>query len=335
MHAKYLKSGFLAVGFLAACLLAGAVPVAAAAAGGEGDRPVPPNQGFLFDKDAYAIPVSQGETFGSQAFSKLSLRLYGGYGRISAGDINDGSDGYYELIKLYESLGIGTTTGGYNPVHGGYGFGGDIIYQLSPKIGLGVGVGYLRHSANSLMTWTGEGDITLTATPTISAIPVRLAVFVSQPIGNKLDLTADAGATFFAGLKFDGTQRIETDIDDWMEMSVSGSRSSLSANLGFQGSLGLEYKLSPKMGFFVEAVGRYAKLKNFASVTARSEDSGSAVETTVGKLYLAEYSFDEGAYSIFTVEETPPVDDPPDVTFREPKIDLSGFSLQAGFRIRL
>jgi hypothetical protein len=335
MHAKFPKSGFLAVGFLAACLLAGAVPVAAAAAGGEGDRPVPPNHGFLFDKDAYAIPGSQVETFGSQPISKLSLRLYGGYGRISAGDINEGSDGYFELIKLYESMGTGTTTGDYNPVHGGYGFGGDLIYQLSPKIGLGVGVGYLRHSADSLMTWTGEGDITLTATPTVSAIPVRLALFVSQPIGNKLDLTADAGATFFAGLKFDATQRIDIDVEDWMEMSVSGSRSSLSANLGFQGSLGLEYKFSPKMGFFVEAMGRYAKLKNFASVTARNEDSDSAPETTVGKLYIADYTFTDGSYSLFTVEETPPVDDPPNVAFREPKIDLSGFSLQAGIRIRL
>jgi hypothetical protein len=37
--------------------------------------------------------------------------------------------------------------------------------------------------------------------------------------------------------------------------------------------------------------------------------------------------------SMFTVEETPPVDDV-DTTFREPKFDLSGFSLQAGFRIR-
>ncbi len=335
MHAKFSKSGFLAIGFLAACLLAGAAPVAAAAAGAEGDRPVPPDHGFLFDKDAYAIPGSQLEAAGSQAFSKLSLRLYGGYGRISAGDINDGSDGYFELIKLYESMGIGTTVGDYKPVHGGIGFGGDFIYQLSPKIGLGVGVGYLRHSADSLMTWTGEGEITLTAAPTISAIPVRLALFVSQPIGDKLDLTADAGATFFAGLKLDATQRIEFDAGDWMEMSVNGSRSSLSANLGFQGSLGLEYKFSPKMGFFVEAVGRYAKLKNFESVTARNEDSGGAPETIVGKLYIADYTFVDGSYSLFTIEETPPVDDPPDLTYREPKIDLSGFSLQAGIRIRL
>ena len=111
MHTKFSKCGFLAVGFLTVCLLAGAVPAAAAAAGGEDDRPVPPNPSFLFDKDAYAIPGSQVETVGSQTVSKLSLRLYGGYGRISAGDINDGSDGYFELIALYESLGIGNHHG--------------------------------------------------------------------------------------------------------------------------------------------------------------------------------------------------------------------------------
>jgi len=335
MHAKFPKSGFLAVGFLTVCLLAGAVPVAAAAAGGEGDRPVPPNHSFLFDKDAYAIPVSQGEAVGSQAFSKLSLRLYGGFSRVAAADVNEGSDGYFELLESYEAAGYGTTTGRYSPVHGGYGFGADVVYQLSPALGVGVGFGYMRNAKDSLMTLTGEGEITLTARPTLSAMPVRLGLFLTVPVSGKINLTADAGGTYYAGLKLDARQRIDLDGSDWMEMSLVGRRSNLSANIGFQGGLGLEYLFSPKMGFFVEAVGRYAKLKNFASVTARSQDSGIDPETTVGKLYIAEYTYSKGSYSLFTIEETPPVDDPPNVTYREPKIDLSGFSLQAGIRIRL
>ena len=139
MRAKFPKSGLLAISLLAVCLLAGAVPVAAAAAGGEGDRPVPPNPGYLFDKDAYAIPGSQVEAGGSQAFSKLSLRLYGGFSHVAAADVNEGSDGYFELLESYEAGGYGTTAGRYNPVHGGYDFGADIIYQLSPALGVGIG----------------------------------------------------------------------------------------------------------------------------------------------------------------------------------------------------
>jgi hypothetical protein len=35
---------------------------------------------------------------------------------------------------------------------------------------------------------------------------------------------------------------------NWQVISYSASRSGLSANLGFQGRLGLEFKISPKMG---------------------------------------------------------------------------------------
>jgi hypothetical protein len=108
----------------------------------------------------------------------------------------------------------------------------------------------------------------------------------------------------------------------------------LSDNLGFQGSLGFEYKVSSKMGLFFEAVGRYASFKNFDTATATSQSSGGDPPPDVGKIYLATYTYPDGTYSAFVISEAVPLPDP-DVTYREPKIDLSGFSLQAGIRIRL
>jgi len=283
---------------------------------------------------AGGVPDKEGAEDDKDKFSRLSFKLYGGFSRIAAGDLNDGSDGFFELLEVYDALGLGTAEGGYAPVHGGYNFGGDIIFQLSPAIGIGLGFGYMRSSEDSEMTLTdGTDTITLTGTPTISAMPVRLGVFLTFPVSGKINLTADAGATYYAGLKFDAMQRLEFTATDWFQMSVSASRSSFD-NLGFQGSLGFEYKISEDLGFFVEAVGRYAKFKNFELVTGLNESSGGTPETTEGKLYIATYTFPDGTYSLFTIEETPPVDDPPDVTFREPKIDLSGFSIQTGIRIR-
>ena len=265
--------------------------------------------------------------------SRFMVRLYGGYGRIAAGDLNEGLDGYYELIELYAAEGIGTVTGGYSPLKAGYNFGADFIYQISPKIGVGLGVGYMRNSMSSLATWTGEGNIDLPGTAALSAVPIRLGLFVTLPLGQKLNLTADAGAAYYAALKFDATQRIEFDEADWQEMSLSASRSSFD-NVGFQGSLGLEYMVTSKMGLFVEALGRYASFKNFETATGSNRNSGGFSETTEGKIYLMTYAFDDFVWSLFTLEETPPVSTPPSKIYTEPKIDLSGFSLQAGFRIR-
>jgi len=90
--------------------------------------------------------------------------------------------------------------------------------------------------------------------------------------------------------------------------------------------------LSPKLGFFFEAVGRYAKFGNFEVVTGTMAGSGGSPESTEGKLYI--YSDDIGTTEIsgFTIVET---GDPVDPELYEPKIDLSGFSLQIGIRSRL
>lgn len=216
-----------------------------------------PGLNFLFDKDAYAVPGPQAETGMSmtQKSSRLAVKLYGGFSRVAAGDVNAGSDGYFELLALYGGLGLGTAEGGYSPVHWGYNFGADVIYQITPRFGVGVGAGYMRNSEGSLMTLVTEtSTITLSGTPTLSAVPIRLGVFLTIPVAGKIDLTADAGATYYAGLKFDATQRLEFAADNWEVMSARASRSSVSDNLGFQGSLGFEYKISPRMGFFVEAV---------------------------------------------------------------------------------
>lgn len=316
----------------AICVLAWPSVMAAAVPGTAGDQTAPQRLDFLFDKDAYGIPAAQPGATESQKLSRLSIRLYGGFSRVAAGDVNTGADGYFELFETYAALGMGTTTGGYRPVHAGYNFGADVIYQLSPGIGVGLGVGYLRSSSGSAMTFAGEGQaFALSGRPTLSAVPIRLGVFLTFPVAAKISLTADAGAAYYAGLKLDATQRLELDATNWLMMSLSGSRS---GDIGFQGSFGFEYRLSRGLGLFAEALGRYARFKNFESVTSRSEVSGGGSETISGKLYILTETFPEGTFSVFTVEETPPVDNPPAETFREPKIDLSGFSLQAGIRIR-
>jgi hypothetical protein len=326
-------SSFLFVPFALACLLF--LPAAAAAATPDPDqdqKAAATGLEFRFEHSAYGVPALQTEAIESESLSKLSIRLYGAYSYIGAADVNEGSDGLFELFALYEALGFGTTEGGYNPVHGGYNFGGDLIYQISPRIGIGIGAGYMKYSRSSLMSVTADTlSLTLSGTPMLSAVPIRLGVFLNFPVAPRLDMIVNAGGAYYAGLKFEAGERIEAD-GDWQAMSLTGSRSSL-ANLGVQGGIGFEYRISPKIGFFVEAEGRYARFKNFDSVTSAYESSDGASGSETGKLYIDTYSYPDGTYSEFYVNTTPPVDTEYE-TFREPKFDLSGFSLQAGFRFR-
>lgn len=265
------------------------------------------------------------------AFSKLSLKLYGGYSHILAGDVNEGSDFYFEVLEAYAAEGMGTTTGTYKPLHGGYNFGADLIYQISPALGIGLGVGYMRNSSESVGTWAYEtNEYTLSAAPTLTAMPIRLGLFLTVPIGPKLDLIANAGAAYYMGLKFEGTQYEEDAAGYWKIMIIEASERS-GADIGFHGSLGFEYKLSPKLGFLVEAVGRYAKFKNFETVTAGVENSDGVSDVDDGRLlYIADFDFGDYEISGFSPMDT----EPSEPGYREPKFDLGGFSLQAGFRIR-
>jgi len=264
-------------------------------------------------------------------FSKLSLKLYGGYSHMLAGDVNEGSDFYFEVIEAYAAEGTGTVTGRYKPLHGGYNFGADLIYQISPALGIGLGIGYMRGSSESVGTWTiGTDEYILSAAPMLQAMPIRLGLFLAVPVGPKLDLIANAGAAYYMGLKFEGSQYQEDETGDWMRMTIEGSERS-GADIGFHGSLGFEYKFSPKIGFFVEAVGRYAKFKNFETVTGTVESSDGFSDSEDGLLlYIEDYDFDDYEVSGFYISDTEPIGP----EYRTPKIDLSGFSLQAGFRIR-
>ncbi len=328
---RTLKCG-LVIGFLAVGLLAAAAAYAA-------EGPEKPKIDFIYPKDFEGISLAiQDAPPPAAKASKLSVKLYGGYSHVLAGDLNDGSDFYFELLELFEDEGSGTFTGSYKPLHGGYNFGGDIIYQLSPKLGLGLGVGYMKNSSSSQGTFIpldsgGEPgpEWTLESTAALTAMPVRLSLFFTTPLSNKLNLTADAGADYYAQVEFELMQRLEFAGDGgWKEVTIEGSQRS-GADIGFHGSLGIEYMLSPKLGFFIEAVGRYAKLKNFELVTETGEFSFADPFEIEGKLYLHTDTVDTTEITAFTVVET---GNPVNPEYWEPKIDLSGFSLQAGIKIR-
>ena len=270
---------------------------------------------------------------------KFDLRIHGGFSRLAAGDVNTGSGGMYAFYALFAEYGDYAIAGGYEPVHGGFDAGVDLVFRLSPRVGVGIGVGFLRSAGTAGMTLTppDSGDLVFNGGTALSAVPVRLGLYYSLPLGKRLSLTANAGGAFYALLRFKDRFHVEQGAI-FSTQEITATRMSLSKNLGFQGGLGFEYELTPKLGIFVEAQGRYARFTNFGSVRLDLASAEGGSDTQEGKIYLRTETLLADppiVWNAFVVDDTPPTPDPPDLVIREPKFDLSGFCLQAGIRIRL
>jgi hypothetical protein len=261
---------------------------------------------------------------------KIDLRLHGGLGYVSASDVNAGSAGIFDYV-LYNAAQSGVAfQGGYDPLHRSYDFGGDIVFMFSPRFGIGVGAGLLRSSRESEITGTIEDvDQYLRGGPSLKAVPIRLGVLLALPVGRKTNLIASAGAAYYSSLEFTYHIRLG-DSEGWLDEMIVGRRSSLAGNLGFQGGLGFEFAVSPRLGVFCELIGRYASFKNFDAVTASIEWSDGETDSVAGKLYLVSEQLGDSATIAFQVG-----DGVPQGVSREPKFDLSGLSLQAGIRFRI
>ena len=270
---------------------------------------------------------------------KIDLRIHGGASYLKAADVNTGSFGYYEFYRtLHELAPEYAFEGVHSPLHFGHDVGFDLVFLLGPRLGIGVGAGRLRSAGKADWTFNwGTAEEAFVERPALSAWPIRLGLYYSLPLPGRLSLTANVGAAFYAGLSF--RDRYEYDQGVFIvEQTISASSWSLSDKLGFQGGLGIDYRIGSRLGLFIEAQGRYARFKNFGQVTVDVASGEGGSQTRQGKIYLITHTFIPDPLVIinaFQVEDTPPAPDPPDHLVREPKFDLSGFCLQAGIRIRL
>jgi hypothetical protein len=256
----------------------------------------------------------------------FSLKLYGGLNYLMGGDLNEGlksMNDYYARYFWYYGL---TKSGGdYKPVHLGLDGGGDIIIHITPALGIGLGAGYLQAKTESTVTFTPVAAAIKT-TPQASALPLRLELYLTLPAGAFANFNIHAGLGYYL-TKMSYNFRTSA-AGGWAQYGIKAEAN----GLGFQGGIGLEFKFSPVLSLFLEAQGRYARIKGFkGSITVTDSLGGHASEN--GKLYyyrLAEVPL--GVFSVILVNDTVPFG--PNISdVREAKIDFSGFSAVAGFII--
>jgi len=279
------------------------------------------------------------------AGGKISLRLWGGWSYLAAGDVNAGTQAFFDWGKTYFApLPGGTIEGGYEPLHGGYEFGGDVIFQLSPKIGVGIGAGYLQMSKDApytpMMTIMVDPfygpEIDFTASTKISAIPIRASLFLSLPVSRKLDVTAHAGISYYLQAEYHADWFVDIPNEIWTGpfSSLTTAAEKKTAAIGLQGGLGVEYRFIRLLSLFLEAQGRYAKFKGFEGTSASVPgDYGGVLPSfsETGKLYYESVPAIPGSPRWIMVQSAPPAG--PGGTPREAAVDFSGVSFMAGIKI--
>jgi hypothetical protein len=244
---------------------------------------------------------------------------------IGGGDLNKGLQGWSDFWDDLYTLGGVTTGGGYQPVHLGMDLNGEILFQITPQMGIGLGAGFISASKASALTLTTPSESEKeTWEPKATVIPITLNFHFSIPAGSSLKFNIHAGIGYYlASVKhtqhvvFFGVQ------DEEYDMSGNG--------FGAHGGFGLEVALSPNVGFTFDILGR------FASVSSLSGDrtvtsSGTSDTESGGKFWYGDFVFSGlGTYPFIAYDTALPatLDNG-----REAKLDLSGFSAVAGFIFR-
>ena len=272
---------------------------------------------------------------GGQGFG-FSFRAHGGISYLAAGDVNTANGGWFEYHKNHADFYDLEMTGGFSPVHMGIDVGAEAIVHLSARIGVLVGLGYLRSSRSATMTMNDPAMpdlVTHTARPMLSAMPIRLGLIITVPLAPKTSLTASAGGAYYAAVKYREIHQTNVASGYWWERTITAEMNRKS-NVGFEVGLGIERQVWRNLFLFVEARGRYARLKNFDLAVMTMDSAAMEPEQVNGKIYLGTFTHDSWAdFFVDSIVPSPP--DPEYSEYREARFDFSGICLQTGFRIRL
>ena len=268
------------------------------------------------------------------ADGKISLRLQGGWTYILGGDANHGTKAFFD----YHSTGWDRQMGRYRAVHNGYEFGGDIIFELSPRLGIGIGGGYLEISRYSQIGFQlavpSLNSASASAWPRLSAIPIRAGVYLTVPWKKKFNFLVNAGLSYFLRSRYsDESEAVYFTGGTISTYILTTTRAEYKrASIGFQGGISLEYEIGRNFFPYLEARVRYARFRGWKG-TSVLESDWEIPFSEQGILYYEVVPTLTNTPRLLMVQSDPP--DGPDGEPRQAVIDFSGISLQFGIRIRL
>ena len=260
---------------------------------------------------------------------RISLKITGGLSYGLFGDVNAATRGIFNLYKDdIVALG-GSYIERLKPVHFGPAYSVDLIYNLDAEFSIALGTGAFRAKNTSGLTLVPLDALETSGSVfhEVMAIPVRLSLIDTRRINDRVSACFEAGAdAYFAKFR---------EIFMPPDGAIGDQQKANGIGWGLHYAVGLEVKLAPHFAFVVEGRGQYAQIRRLHG-TIDSLDTSAPLQES-GALY----DFDlmggpDGLtpYPMILVQETVPSGDLFS-NVRRARVNFSGFSLQAGFKIHL
>lgn len=257
----------------------------------------------------------------SPSSRRFGFRLESGLLYFSGDDVNAGTTGLANFYRDKSGIKPAETV---TQIHLGPLFGGQISYDLTPQVRVGLGLDYLQKATQNRLTFNREPAAdNLIIRPEIKAFPLRL--FISLFPHPHLYL---GGSLDFYTAHINYHYRLESG-DSW----VSWQGESTTHDLGLTGTLGWQFNLAPYLDFFTEIEGQYAQLNNFEGTNIYQESSGFKSEEK-GLLYLYQAQVSaQITHPLLFIRAKKPTE--AGVTEAHPaKLSLSGVAFRLGLRFR-
>jgi len=260
---------------------------------------------------------------------KVELRLAGGWSHVRGGDLALGLQGQSDYVR--DQYGA---TGTYGNPSSGWGGEGEIVFSVVPRLGIGIGGGYLRHVLESKATYaSGSTSIAETVKPDVTVIPVTLNLHYALPISSKLRLDLKGGAGYYLAT-WNWTYRMDLTLLGYSGFETYTFKASRGA-VGFQGGLSLDWELAKNFALILGVTGRYAVLDNFHGDWTDTGDGDFWQFSDSGTDHYAwYYDWTAGSktYGQLVFQTAQPAGSTT-ANARMAKLDLSGFTATLGIRI--
>lgn len=263
----------------------------------------------------------------------FNLKFAGGYGKFSVGDFNtfySDTVPYYDV--LFSSFGL-VRQGDYQELKNAWSLAWELSVDITKNFSVGFGIDSYQADNPSSFSWSHPdyNDFTIEVKPSLNIIPVKLNLYFAIPLAVKMKTYLNAG---FGKYKVKGIfEYLETSRIPGQEGTFRSDITFDGTCLGLHGGLGLEYALSSNLSVIFEGIYRYAKLSEVDG-RMRVRDYSGMNTSVEGRIWYFEYldeNTDQYLSGIWFGEK--PQNGELRVV-RELELDLSGFSLMIGIKIR-
>lgn len=272
---------------------------------------------------------------------RVSFKLSVGTSNIPLGDFNILGESIEARFDDLTTGWLGTKRGGFNPIESeGVAYGFESMLHLSPNFALSFGLGYSQRSEGSLMNIEDEaiGYYDAYYKPKISVFAYSINLYFFHPVNSWLDVFVNSGVGLYHGSLLLNLW-YAYDESGVLSYNEEGEVSAKNNGFGLRVGIGFEMNFGSIISLFVEGRGRSCRSKSWDgnwNYTLWGAEIGLSKKTSAGAVWILE-QYDPSLnkwYSLIKVADDIPTS--ADIrNVREIKIDLSGFSIQAGIRIKI